>query len=67
MAGTAHNTTFNWTTLMEQEFKDLKFIFETQIRLTPYDKTKELNLLTDGASSQGVGFSTSQMNSLILE
>ena len=38
------------------EFKDLKFIFESQIRLTPYNKTNKLNLLTDGASSQGVGF-----------
>ena len=55
-AGTAHNKKFDWSAQMDQEFRDVKFIFESQIRLSPYDKTKKLNLLTDGASRKGVGF-----------
>ena len=34
----------------------VKQIIETQIRLSPYDTSKKLCLLIDGASSAGVGF-----------
>ena len=34
----------------------IKLIFQNQIRLSPYDPSKELNILTDGANSKGIGF-----------
>ena len=31
-------------------------IFQDQIRLIPFDPNKEINILTDGANSKGIGF-----------
>ena len=41
---------------MEDEYAAVKEIVTTQIRLSPYDETKKLRLVIDGASSVGVGF-----------
>ena len=41
---------------MQMEFEQLKKIFQDQIRLSPFDPEKEINILTDGASSKGIGF-----------
>ena len=41
---------------MQQEFDQIKLIFKDQIRLSPYDPSKELNILTAGANSAGIGF-----------
>ena len=41
---------------MQDEFDKVKLIFTDQIRLSPYDPSKELNILTDGANSAGIGF-----------
>ena len=41
---------------MQEEFDKMKFIFTYQIRLSPYDPSRELNILPDGASSAGIGF-----------
>ena len=38
------------------EFEQIKMIFQDQIRLSPFDPRKEINILTDGASSKGIGF-----------
>ena len=48
---TAHNKKFGWSGQM-----DLQHIFKSQIRLSPYIKSKKLRLCMDGASIEGVGF-----------
>ena len=53
---TAGASKFSWTPLLEAEFKAVKNIMATQIRLSPYDPEKRLRLVIDGASSIGVGF-----------
>ena len=40
-AGCLHGTTFLWTPKMQQEFDKIKSIFRDQIRLSPYDPSKE--------------------------
>ena len=54
--GCAHGVKFQWTKKMQQEFDKVQSIFTDQIRLSPYDPSKELNILTDGANSAGIGF-----------
>ena len=54
--GCAHGVKFQWTKKMQQEFDKVKLIFTDQIQLSPYDPNKELNILTDGANSAGIGF-----------
>ena len=41
---------------MEDEFNAVKKIFTQQIRLSPFDVGKRINIVTDGANSRGVGF-----------
>ena len=41
---------------MQREFKQIRLIFKDQIRLSPYDPSKELNILTDGTNLKGIGF-----------
>ena len=41
---------------MQQEIDHIRLIFKDQIRLSPYDHSKKLNILTDGANSAGIGF-----------
>ena len=40
---------------MQMEFEQLKKIFQDQIRLSPFDPEKDINILCDGASSKGIG------------
>ena len=47
---------FSWTDTMEEEFRQVKEIFTHQIRLSPFDVEKRINIATDGANSSGVGF-----------
>ena len=54
--GCAHGVKFQWTKKMQEEFDKVKLIFTDQIRLSPYDPSRELNILTDGANSAGNGF-----------
>ena len=55
-AGCAHLKHFSWTDIMEEEFRQVKEIFTHQIRLSPFDVEKRINIATDGANSSGVGF-----------
>ena len=55
-AGTTHGTKFVWTPNMQKEYEEIKLIFQDQIRLSPFDPSKAINILTDGASSKGIGF-----------
>ena len=55
-AGTTQGTKFVWTPYMQEEFVQLKKIFQDQIRLAPFDPEKEINILCDGASSKGIGY-----------
>ena len=41
---------------MEKDFQKVKHIFTKQIRLSPFDPKKKINLLIDGANSSGVGY-----------
>ena len=41
---------------MEEEYKAVKEILSKQIRLSPNNDKKRLNLVIDGASSIGVGY-----------
>ena len=45
-----------WTPYIQAEFEQLKRIFQDQIRLSPFDPEKEINILCDGASSKGIGY-----------
>ena len=54
--GCAHGVKFQWTKNMQDEFDKVTLIFTDQIRLSPYDPSRELNILTDGANSAGIGF-----------
>ena len=47
---------FEWTNIMEEEFNAVKEIFTHQIRLSPLDVDKKINIVTDGTNSAGVGF-----------
>ena len=40
----------------EEEFQKVKLIFTDQIRLPPFNPDKAINILIDGANSEGVGF-----------
>ena len=55
-AGTTQGIKFVWTLYMQEELVQLKRIFQDQIRLTPFDPEKEINILCDGASSKGIGY-----------
>ena len=55
-AATAGNKQFAWDRRLEEEYEAVKEILSTQIRLSPYNDKKELNLVIDGASSVGVGY-----------
>merc|ERR1712236_145788 len=41
---------------MQNEFEAIKHIFSHQIRLSPLDTNKRINIATDGANSAGIGF-----------
>ena len=45
-----------WDAVMEQEYEMVKEVMRTQLRLSPYDETKPLCLVVDGASSVGAGY-----------
>ena len=51
-ACTAQSSTFVWTIQMQQEYEAIKMIFRDQIRLSPFNPKKSINILTDGASSR---------------
>ena len=53
---TAGTGKFIWTKDLEQEYNNVKTVMCEQIRLPPYDPSKPLRLVIDGASSLGVGF-----------
>ena len=55
-AGCAEMRRFEWTKIMENEFQAVKHIFTHQIRLSPLDTNKRINIITDGANSAGIGF-----------
>ena len=55
-SGCSEMKRFEWTQIMENEFKAVKHIFTHQIRLSPLDINKKINLATDGANSAGIGF-----------
>merc|ERR1711936_628609 len=54
--GCAHLTKFIWSPKMEEEFQKVKLIFTDQIRLSPFNPDKAINIVIDGANSAGVGF-----------
>ena len=41
---------------MQWEYEQIKLIFQDQIRLSPFDSSKAINILSDGASSKVIGF-----------
>ena len=45
-----------WNPELEAEYLQTKKIMKTEIRLSPYNENRWLNLVIDGASSKGVGF-----------
>ena len=45
-----------WNPELEAEYQSVLKIMQTQIKLSPYDPTKKLKLVIDGASSLGTGF-----------
>ena len=54
--GCAEMKRFEWNKAMEDEFLAVKHIFTHQIRLTPLDVNKKINIATDGANSSGIGY-----------
>ena len=61
-AGCAEMRRFEWTKIMQTEFEAVKHIFSHQIRLSPLDTNKRINIATDGANSAGIGFVVFQNN-----
>ena len=55
-AGITHGSKFVWTLDMQREYEEIKLIFQNQIRLSLFNPDKPINILTDGASSKGIGF-----------
>ena len=53
---TTHGTKFVWTPDMQKEYEEIKLIFQDQIRLSPFNPNKAINILTDEASSKWIGF-----------
>ena len=47
---------FIWTPEMNSEFEKVKLIFTDQIRLSPFNPDKEINILIDAANKSGVGY-----------
>merc|ERR1711947_53599 len=47
---------FIWTPEMQLEFEKVKIIFTDQIRLSPFNPDKEINILIDAANKSGVGY-----------
>ena len=45
-----------WDPMMEQEYAMVKEVMKTQLRLSPYDDSKPLCLVIDGASTIGAGY-----------
>ena len=39
---------------MQIEYEEIKLIFQDQIRLSPFNPNKAINILTDGTSSKGM-------------
>ena len=54
--GCAEMRRFEWNKAMEEEFLAVKHIFTHQIRLSPLDVDKKINIATYGANSSGIGF-----------
>ena len=53
MAGCALMNKFEWTKIMGLEFEAVKNIFTHQIKLSPLDVDKKINIATDGMNSAG--------------
>ena len=45
-----------WTEQLEVEYQNAMDIMKTRIKLSPYDPTKRLRLIIDGAKTVGTGF-----------
>ena len=53
---TAAKGRFIWTDAMGQEYNTVRKTMLTEIKLTPFHEKKNLKLMIDGASTEGVGF-----------
>merc|ERR1712208_272980 len=47
---------FIWTPDMNAEFQEVKQFFTDQIRLSPFNPDREINILIDAAKTKGVGY-----------
>ena len=47
---------FKWTEDMENEYNNIKQIMKKQLKLSPYDPSRKLRLVIDGAQTAGTGF-----------
>ena len=45
-----------WNEELEEEYQNAMEIMKTRIKLSPYDPTKRLRLIIDGAKTAGTGF-----------
>ena len=54
-------TKVTWNDELETEYRVVLEIMQTQIKLSPYNASKPLKLVIDGASSIGTGFMLAQM------
>merc|ERR1711888_200140 len=45
-----------WNAVMEEEYRIVKEVMKTQLRLSPYNEKEPLCLVIDGASSVGAGY-----------
>ena len=54
--GCASTSKFIWTPEMNLEFEKVKVIFTDQIRLSPFNPDREINILIVAANKTGVGY-----------
>merc|ERR1712002_54558 len=54
--GCASTSKFIWTPEMNLEFEKVKVVFTDQIRLSPFNLDREINIIIDAANKTGVGY-----------
>ena len=53
---TAGASKLQWTDALEKEYQDVRRMMKSNLRLSPYDLTRFLNLVIDGSAIHGVGY-----------
>ena len=53
---TAGASKLQWTDALEKEYQNVRRLMKNNLKLSPYDPTRFLNLFIDGSAIHGVGY-----------